>query len=384
MHVADVAAERIGAQVTREHAMPKHNSSKLPFVSVVAPALNCRDDIDPFLAALGNQDYPRDLFEVIVADNGSTDGTREYLEKTWARSCFCPERGRARALNAGLALARGEIICTTDLSCLAEPHWISAIVKAFEEPNVGCVAGDIRLLRREAGNRIIEFQDRTDYMSPMRAISRQTFPYMPFADGANASFRRALFNEIGGFEDTFIKAADVEICYRMFALTDYKIVFDYQASMQEPGEPTLWALLHQRYRMGIGWNLLRTKYPLLFARRSRFTVREFYWSLREGVTEIGHLVAANARALFGQGRNDAYDATIQFLMSWAQSLGRIYGHWHLARRGIEPMPIDARSQQRLIDSEGVGDRVVVRGADQTLPTKLLVTNHARAPSEARF
>jgi cellulose synthase/poly-beta-1,6-N-acetylglucosamine synthase-like glycosyltransferase len=343
--------------------MPDPSSSSLPFVSVVIPTLNCRNDIDACLAALEIQDYPRDRFEVIVADNGSTDGTREHLEKTWVKLCLCSQRGRARALNAGLAVARGEIICTTDLSCLAAPDWISTVVSDFDNPEVGCVAGDIKLLKTGVSNRVIDFQERSNYMSPMLALNRQQLPFMPFADGASASFRKQVFDEIGGFEDSFIKAADVEICYRMFTLTRYKILFDYRLMMWEPGEPTLGALLHQRYRMGIGWNLLRMKYPLLFAARSNRSLKGTYWAFRASLNEMGELIANNLRALFGQRCNAAYDANIRFLMSRVQAVGRIYGRWHLARRGIAPTPVDVRAQQNLIDAGGIAGRVVVCGEE---------------------
>jgi cellulose synthase/poly-beta-1,6-N-acetylglucosamine synthase-like glycosyltransferase len=345
--------------------MPEHAAELFPYVSVVIPALNCRDDIEDCLAALEKQDYPRDRFEVIVADNGSTDGTREYLANSWAKLCLCPERGRARALNAGLGLASGEIICTTDMSCRAEAGWIRTIVEDFADPAVGCVAGEIKMLKTPLHNRVIDFQQRTNYMSPMLALKRKVLPFLPFADGANASFRRKVFDEIGGFEASFIKAADVEICYRLFALTDYKILFDYRALMWEPGEPTLGALLHQRFRMGIGWNLMRMKYPLLYAERRGRSVKEGYWSFRSAVGEIGMLLVGNLRALFGQDRAANDDANIRFLMSRMQSIGRVYGRRHLRRRGIAPTPLEAQAQLRLMQAGGVADRVIVRGEEAT-------------------
>ncbi len=344
--------------------MPDKSTSTRPFVSVVIPTLNCRDDIDACLAALEKQDYPRDRFEVIVADNGSTDGTREHLEETWVNLCLCPHRGRARALNAGLALARGEIICTTDLSCLAAPNWISTVVSGFDNPEVGCVAGDIKLLKTAKSNRVIDFQERTNYMSPMLALNRQQLPFMPFADGANASFRKQVFDVIGGFEDSFIKAADVEICYRMLALTSYKILFDYRALMWEPGEPTLGALLHQRYRMGIGWNLLRMKYPLLFTDGTTLSMKATYWSIRGKLVAVSKFLISNLKVLFGREESTVYDNNIRFLMSQVQGFGRLYGRWYLYRRRIKPIPVAEIAQRDLIASGGAKGRVMIIGESQ--------------------
>lgn len=238
-------------------------SAYCPSVSVVIPVLNCEDDVEGCIASLRQQEYPSDHVQIIVADNGSSDRTVELLKKLQVECVVRPDRGRSRALNAGLQSARGEIVCTTDISCRPLPGWIQEIVKCFEDSSVGCVAGDI-LLIETGSNLAIRFQSRNDYMSPMHAIKRRTLPFLPFADGANASFRRSLFDEIGGFDETFIKSADVEMCYRMFVMTDYKLVFCRKAIVRETGEPNLRALLKQRFRMGFGSSLLKAKYPDFF------------------------------------------------------------------------------------------------------------------------
>lgn len=327
-------------------------TSKPPFVSVIVPALNCADDVDGFLEAMRAQDYPADCFEVIVVDNGSSDDTFERAQAAGFIALRRNEKGRAKALNTGVAAARGEIILTTDLSCRAEPYWMRAVVETFAaHPQAGCVAGEIRLLRT-SNNAIIDFQERSNYMSPLLALGRTRLPYMPFADGANASFRRCVFDEIGGFEDCFVKAADVEICYRMFLLTHYTLVFNRSALMWEPGEPSLRALLHQRFRMGIGWNLMRMKYPALYEQKVHaFDPRRFWWRLRGGVLEAIRLLSLNVRLLFGGNRDAAIDANVWEIMSWAQWYGRHYGRWWLERRGIRPEPVDAEKLRRFIATE---------------------------------
>lgn len=319
------------------------SNSNLPFVSIVVPALNCADDVEGFAAAMNSQTYPADRFEVIVVDNGSSDGTLERAREAGFKTLLRPERGRTKALNTGIAAAQGDYILTTDLSCRAVPDWIRCIVDTFAAyPEAGCVGGEIKLLRT-ARNAVIDFQERSDYMSPLLALQRTRLPFMPFADGANASFRREVFERIGGFEETFVKAGDVEICYRMFVLTDYKLVFNRAALMYEPGEPSLRALLHQRYRMGLGWNLLRMKYPALYAMETPkgFDARHAWWAARASIARIGRLIALNAGAIVGRSREAALDADIRQLMSWAQWFGGERGRRWLEREGIRPKAIDA-------------------------------------------
>lgn len=315
-----------------------------PFVSVVVPALNCADDVERFSEAIRSQDYPSERIEVIVVDNGSTDDTLERARNAGMIVLQRKERGRTKALNTGVALAKGEFILTTDLSCRAEPHWIRTVIDTFAaHPEAGCVAGEIKLLRTTVNNAVIDFQARNNYMSPLAALRRTRLPYMPFADGANASFRRKVFDEIGGFEESFVKAGDVEICYRMFVLTDYSLIFNRAALVWEPGEPSLRALLHQRFRIGIGWNLMMVKYPALYAtQESSFNLRRAWWELRDLAGELGRLAVLNAGLLLGRKREAATDANIQQLMNWSQWYGRHYGRWWLKRREIQPREIDSQ------------------------------------------
>ena len=325
----------------------------IPFASIIIPTLNCAGDIEGCVKSLRNQDYPGDRFEIIIVDNGSTDATMDILPLSGVRYFVRNERSRAKALNTGIANAMGEIICTTDISCRAEPDWISTIVKSFNDPSVGCVAGEIKLLK-VSDNAVIGFQERSNYMSPMLALKRTRLPYLPFADGANASFRKQLFEKIGLFEESFIKAADVEICYRMFILTDYNLVFNQDAVVWEPGEPTLRALLKQRYRMGIGGNLMRMKYPALFqVAKAESATRKAYWSILHSLKRLRSLIRANAHAAFSSDNTAATDMNIRFLMDISQTLGRAWGHWYLKYKNIHPLPIDNKTIENFISSGGI-------------------------------
>jgi len=337
----------------------RHN----PFVSVVIPALNCADDVEGCVKSLRSQDYPEDRYEIIIVDNGSTDATLDILSRVGVRYFVRRERSRSKALNTGIANARGEIICTTDISCRPEANWIRTIVESFRDPSVGCVAGEIKLLKT-SDNAVIRFQERTNYMSGMLALSRRQPPALPFADGANASFRKQLFDEIGPFEESFIKSADVEICYRMLFLSNYRMVFNRDAITWEPGEPTLKALLHQRFRMGIGANLLRKKYPALYRlNRKRLGIRQAYWLLLSLLGSIHALISANIQALRSKdlaALETAVDINVRSLMNVAQIVGRSYGRWYLLFKNIHPIPVDDGPIEKFISTAGnLPNRIIV-------------------------
>ncbi|MCP5190683.1 MAG: glycosyltransferase [Pseudomonadales bacterium] len=340
------------------------NTTDLPFVSVVIPALNCIQEVDDCIAALQAQDYPADRFEIIVADNGSTDGTAERVQALGVQLERMPEKGRSKAQNAGLKVARGEIILTTDMGCIARPNWISNVVACFRDPMVGCVAGDIAMLPT-GDNLALRFQARKRYMSPLHALKRRRLPFLPFADGANASFRRAVFDEIGGFESSFFKAADVEICYRILVLTEWKIVFCPDCLMEEAGEPDLKTLQHQRYRMGLGSHLLRARFPAFFEGAEESGpagLRQRYWAYRERLGEAGRWLGA----LLSLDRAYLEDWWVSRLMAQAQARGESEGAAYLGQQPVKPTPVDdARQRAFMARMDRLDERVLVRRAADT-------------------
>lgn len=98
-------------------------------------------------------DYPRELMEVMVLSDGSTDGTAEVARRYSAQGVELLELargGKAAALNAGIARSRGEILILTDVRQVLEPDSVRQMVACFADPTVGVVSGD--LLVREGAD----------------------------------------------------------------------------------------------------------------------------------------------------------------------------------------------------------------------------------------
>ncbi|MBN1441355.1 MAG: glycosyltransferase family 2 protein, partial [Planctomycetes bacterium] len=112
-----------------------------PFISVIVPARNASATLPGCLLALRAQSYPRDRFEVIVVDDGSTDNTAAVAAKFWARVISIPPSGPAVARNRGVKESKGEILLFTDADCAPTPGWISRLVSAFDEPEVMAARG---------------------------------------------------------------------------------------------------------------------------------------------------------------------------------------------------------------------------------------------------
>jgi cellulose synthase/poly-beta-1,6-N-acetylglucosamine synthase-like glycosyltransferase len=115
-----------------------------PAVSVIVAAYDEADGIQDRIRNLLDSDYPKDRLEIIVASDGSTDRTVELassIDPRHVRVLDLPRRGKAAALAAGAARARGDVLVFTDANTVFDPTALSALVGNFEDPDVGGVAG---------------------------------------------------------------------------------------------------------------------------------------------------------------------------------------------------------------------------------------------------
>jgi cellulose synthase/poly-beta-1,6-N-acetylglucosamine synthase-like glycosyltransferase len=123
-------------------------------VSVVMAVYNGGALIRRKLEALLRLDYPRDLLQIIVISDGSTDETGAIVhefENSGVVLLTVPRGGKAAALNRGLEAACGEILFFTDVRQPLEPKCLRHLVANFADPTVGAVTGELVLLRGERG-----------------------------------------------------------------------------------------------------------------------------------------------------------------------------------------------------------------------------------------
>jgi glycosyltransferase involved in cell wall biosynthesis len=113
-----------------------------PFVSVIVPVRDGESTIADCLDAILATDYPEDRREILAVDNGSTDGTATLIQSRPVRYLREERRGVSNTRNRGIAESRGEILDFVDADCIVEPQWLTELVRPFEDPEVGSVAGD--------------------------------------------------------------------------------------------------------------------------------------------------------------------------------------------------------------------------------------------------
>lgn len=126
---------------------PVADAGHEPTVAIIMPAFNEAEAIGDSLASLIALDYPRDKLELIVVNDGSTDGTLLQFQRAAARDPririidFTENRGKRVAMSAAMRTTSAEIIVFVDSDCTVEPDGLRALVQPFAQSDVGAVAG---------------------------------------------------------------------------------------------------------------------------------------------------------------------------------------------------------------------------------------------------
>ncbi len=172
----------------------------LPLASVVVPAFNEQDGIQTCITALLSQDYP--LLEVLVVDDGSADLTAALVEGTPVRLVRMPANaGKAAALNAGLAAARGTVIVCSDGDSRLDRSAVSHLVAHFADPEVGAVAGRIV---PEDGAGLLGAWQTIEYIFGQTIVKEAQLGAggsVLLGPGPVTAFRRDMLLALGGFTD---------------------------------------------------------------------------------------------------------------------------------------------------------------------------------------
>lgn len=205
-------------------SLSHHPASPVVKYSVIVPAYNSQATLALCLDALSHQTVPREEYEIIVVDDGSTDDTARVAQRVNVHYLHQSNQGPACARNRGAEAARGQLILFTDSDCIPAPNWIPQMVKPFEDPTVVAVKGAYRSRQKQLLARFsqLEFEDRYDLLC--------TNPHIDMIATYSAAFRKDVFIGIGSFDTNFPQAnnEDTELSYRL-STAGYKMVFNHEA-----------------------------------------------------------------------------------------------------------------------------------------------------------
>jgi glycosyltransferase involved in cell wall biosynthesis len=217
-----------------------------PEYTIVIPAFHAAATISECINALSAQTVPREQYEVVVVDDGSTDETAEAAREAGADQVVtCRHRGPSVARNTGVEAANSEIILFTDADCVPLPTWIKEITAPFQDHSIDGAKGTYRTQQRTLVARFVQLEYENKY-DKMRGRER-----IDFVDTYSAAYRRRVFEETGGFDPVFPVAAneDVEFSYRVAQL-GHRLVFAPKAVVYHRHADTILKYMRRKYYVG--------------------------------------------------------------------------------------------------------------------------------------
>ncbi|MCK5832059.1 glycosyltransferase [bacterium] len=219
--------------------------NNLPFVSVIIPVYNFEKYIAKCIDPLLNQEYPKESFEIIVVDNGSTDATPEIVQR-YEKVRLLYERevqSSYAARNTGIKKAKGQVIALIDADCIPEKQWISEGVKTLLESGTDLVGGPVKFFYGKMT--AAELVDSYSHFNNESLIGKKRA-----ALSGNLFVHKRVFEEYGLFPQDSKSGADYRFSNGVLK-AGYTIGFSDNAIVWHPTR-TFWSLIKKVHRTGIG------------------------------------------------------------------------------------------------------------------------------------
>lgn len=203
------------------------NNTPSTKISVIVPARNEEANIAACLHSICVQKYPPHLLQVIVIDDNSTDRTYEIASSIQyegiqiichrlhpAAAGTAPKK---RAIEAGISMASGDLIVTTDADCIATPAWLQTIAGYHEQTSAVFIAAPVKI---KDGSSVLSKFQALDFLTMQGITAAAVFKRVHhMCNGANLGYERKVFHEVNGFAgiDTIASGDDMLLMNKVAA-----------------------------------------------------------------------------------------------------------------------------------------------------------------------
>jgi cellulose synthase/poly-beta-1,6-N-acetylglucosamine synthase-like glycosyltransferase len=209
------------------------------FISVIIAARNEEKNIQHLLQSLHDQQYPKELYEVIIIDDHSTDGTwallqelrfeqlqlkplqlKEYVDNTSSIASY-----KKKAIETGINAAAGKLIVTTDADCRFTPLWLQTIATFYEANEAKFIAAPVTYYNQSSLLSVFQTLDFLTLQGITAASVYKRFHSM--CNGANLAYERSAFYEVDGFNniDAIASGDDMLLMHKIFKLYPDKVFY---------------------------------------------------------------------------------------------------------------------------------------------------------------
>lgn len=247
-------------QMIRQYTDDRHKGDYWPRVSVVVPAHNEGAVIQRTLSSLIASDYPRSQYEIIVADDGSTDDTAARVNEFIAlhrigvriRIVTRPNRGKAEALNYAIkTYASGSLIMCLDADSLVHPDCLKNSVLYFRDPKVVATASNVNIMENGTW---LGMAQRFEYLFSHHFKRAHTFLNMEYIiGGVGSTFRKSILKQVE-FYDSDTMTEDIDLTMKIIQMgnKEHRVVFAADAITYTEPVLTYRGLINQRFRWKFG------------------------------------------------------------------------------------------------------------------------------------
>ncbi len=242
------------------------NGPKNTFVSIIVAVRNEEKNVGELIQCIENQTYRKYLFELIIVNDHSDDGTLAVLNKLKETVTIDlkiidliedepSKSGKKQAISKGIALSKGKLIVTTDGDCMMGPQWIEKIVSYYESTNFKFISGPVTFHSNSFFDslQIVEFASLVG--SGASSIQLGS-PNM--CNGANIAYEKNAYLAVNGFEgyENIPSGDDEFLMHKISAKFPNQIGFlkEKDALVKTHSQPNLTAFIHQRKRWASKWN----------------------------------------------------------------------------------------------------------------------------------
>ncbi|NTW32999.1 MAG: glycosyltransferase [Bacteroidetes bacterium] len=204
-------------------------------VTVIVPARNESENISACLKNICSQNYPADLFEIIIVNDSSTDNTAELVNDfiktnsnykiSFIEHSGNKNSGKKQAITEAIKVAQGDLIITTDADCVMNTKWIASVVEYYETYKPAMIIGPVKFYNEKGFFQKIQSVEFLSLIASGAASVQIGAPIM--CNGANLAYERKIFTDVSGYSSpkNYASGDDVFLMHKIKKFTDRKIAF---------------------------------------------------------------------------------------------------------------------------------------------------------------
>lgn len=240
-------------------------------ITIIVPAYNAEKTIRKCIESFLGIDYPK--YDIIIIDDGSTDKTLEIISEYKDKLTIIRNQhsGPSKCRNDAAKISKVGFLAFTDSDCVVDKNWLNELIKGFVNEKIVGVGG-VQLSPQDEtkfGRSVQSFFELTGFLGGY--IKHNEYPESSIEDqnlrirevshnpSCNAMYRKDIFLEVGGFDETLWPSEDVDLDYRL-KKKGYKFMFNPEAIVYHYRPQSLSHLSNMMYRYGVTQGILTKRY----------------------------------------------------------------------------------------------------------------------------